>query len=420
MITYDMVKNGYEQGHIKLIESPNGDGVVCQIGDNWFYFGGATAEEYKDAELFKNDIPKEDIIKEIFDVLEEFSTEFEDEYLYYEGFLRLNGILPEAQKSDCVSLWGRLGVQINMTPEEFEVLKKNDSSAKALLVDLIKSDRCYLSGESYFPPEANEEYKLSDLDNCLEFDIDFQFLQRDDFPHANVQESPEITDLKSSVASLREQLEGVVEFEPELEPAVSKRLVIAELKLNAAIEGVNLYLDEKSIIDAEHLDCFWYGGQVGSLVYKGYTVSIEVHGDVRFKLLDDKCKETLLNYNNRNNTGAYEDAEVKALIPDDETLHKLCDEVRAVWSNNNWVEYLIFDPDGQEVDTFGWDNVLDDNVLEAFTDVRYYKEIIDDLLIEKEKESLSSLEDNIAAAESEQKAQEQGQIKSRDAHTFSL
>ena len=45
-ITKDMIKRGYEQGLIKLVIEPNMKSeVVCQIGDNWFYFGGITAEE---------------------------------------------------------------------------------------------------------------------------------------------------------------------------------------------------------------------------------------------------------------------------------------------------------------------------------------------------------------------------------------
>lgn len=89
MITFDMVRDGYEAGIIKLIESPNGDGVVCGIGDNWFYFGGMTAEEMS-VEEYCRDIPKEDFLKDIFQVLEDFRKDgdvFEDEYLYYEAFL---------------------------------------------------------------------------------------------------------------------------------------------------------------------------------------------------------------------------------------------------------------------------------------------------------------------------------------------
>ena len=174
MITFDMVKSGYNSGLIKLIVSPHNDGIVCSIGDNWFYFGGQTAEEYKDVEKYKKDIPKDDIIKSIFEVLEEFQIEFEDEYHYYEYYLRENGVVSRYDNVN-ISLWGRLGVQIDMTPEEFDIIQKNDVAARDLLVRLIKSDRCSLYGESYFPPEPNEEY----ISEELGFDIDFQPIQRE-------------------------------------------------------------------------------------------------------------------------------------------------------------------------------------------------------------------------------------------------
>lgn len=91
MITREMIKTGYETGLVNLIVSPHGDGIACAIGDNWFYFGGATAEEFPSVEEYKNAIPVDDIVSEIFSVLDEDfkdSPEFEDEYLYYESFLR--------------------------------------------------------------------------------------------------------------------------------------------------------------------------------------------------------------------------------------------------------------------------------------------------------------------------------------------
>lgn len=92
MITLEMLKKGYEQGVVRLIDSPNGDGVVCGIGDNWFYFGGFRTEGVSVEEYCK-DIPFEEILDEIFNVLEDFRKEgdvFEDEYLYYEAFLNEN------------------------------------------------------------------------------------------------------------------------------------------------------------------------------------------------------------------------------------------------------------------------------------------------------------------------------------------
>lgn len=94
MITLDMVRAGYELGIINLINGSAvyGDGVVCSIGDNWFYFGGYTAESYDSPDEYKKDFPAEEIITDIFNVLEDFSScgakEFKDEYLYYEAHLK--------------------------------------------------------------------------------------------------------------------------------------------------------------------------------------------------------------------------------------------------------------------------------------------------------------------------------------------
>ena len=89
-ITKDMVIRGYNQHLINLILSPNGDGIACQIGDNWFYFGGSTAEEYDNVAEYKEIMLTSDIIKEIYDVLCELKTEFADEYLYYYYYLMEN------------------------------------------------------------------------------------------------------------------------------------------------------------------------------------------------------------------------------------------------------------------------------------------------------------------------------------------
>lgn len=90
IITKNMVIEGYNQGLIKLILSPNGDGITCQIGDNWFYFGGITAEDYNDIEAYKKAIPALDIVKEIYITLKEFEEIYEDEYLYYYYYLKEN------------------------------------------------------------------------------------------------------------------------------------------------------------------------------------------------------------------------------------------------------------------------------------------------------------------------------------------
>lgn len=104
-ITLEMVRNAFEVGLIRLILSPNGDGIACKIGELWFYFGGTTAEEYDSVAAFLQDIPTEDIVSDIFTVLEAFrqdgesgEVEFAEEYAYYCCYLQENGIVPGPTK----------------------------------------------------------------------------------------------------------------------------------------------------------------------------------------------------------------------------------------------------------------------------------------------------------------------------------
>ena len=45
MITLEQITAGMEHGDIAVVDSPNGDGAVCQIGEYTFYFGGQEAED---------------------------------------------------------------------------------------------------------------------------------------------------------------------------------------------------------------------------------------------------------------------------------------------------------------------------------------------------------------------------------------
>ena len=90
-ITRKMIEKAYEEGLIKIIDSPHDDGAVCKIGEYWFYFGGETAEEMTASEYVSN-VPKEDIINEITTVLDDFYGDetFEDEYDYYFAIINHN------------------------------------------------------------------------------------------------------------------------------------------------------------------------------------------------------------------------------------------------------------------------------------------------------------------------------------------
>ena len=89
MITKEKIKMGLADGVVKLVTNPTFEtGTVCQIGENWFYFGGETADDMSPDEYIAK-IPTSDIVREIYDVLDDFknSGEFMDEYLYYDRVL---------------------------------------------------------------------------------------------------------------------------------------------------------------------------------------------------------------------------------------------------------------------------------------------------------------------------------------------
>lgn len=90
-ITAKEVRAGFESGIINLIDAEEyfGDGVACKIGSgtlsNWFYFAGHEGELMTAKEYLQN-VPMDDIVNEIVDVLEDFQDgdEFDhDEWLFY-------------------------------------------------------------------------------------------------------------------------------------------------------------------------------------------------------------------------------------------------------------------------------------------------------------------------------------------------
>lgn len=101
MISATQIKNGIATGVVHFIVDPNlGSGTVCAIGDNWFYFGGETAEQESPSEYLEH-VPVDDIVREIMAVLSDFLVDedtFGDEYKYYEA------VLKEAGRSRLLSL----------------------------------------------------------------------------------------------------------------------------------------------------------------------------------------------------------------------------------------------------------------------------------------------------------------------------
>lgn len=89
MITKKKIEDGIREGLVTFKVDPNMEyGTVCCIGDWWFYFGGFSAEEMNSSEYIAC-TPQEDIVREIFDTLDDFRNdeELRDEYDYYDHIL---------------------------------------------------------------------------------------------------------------------------------------------------------------------------------------------------------------------------------------------------------------------------------------------------------------------------------------------
>lgn len=124
MITKEMVRDGIHDGSIRFVKDPNMEhGTVCQIGGGWFCFGGETAEGMQPEEYLRA-VPSEDIVSEVYDMLEAFRVsveEFEDEYAYYEAYLierwsASNMDTLQTRDAKLEQLWGEFA-DIPMNPE---------------------------------------------------------------------------------------------------------------------------------------------------------------------------------------------------------------------------------------------------------------------------------------------------------------
>ena len=104
MITREMVRRGYETGLITLADAPDGDEVVCRIGDCWFYFWNGDHGLSETKESFIRNFTKDEIIEAIWQGLETFHElwgQLRMEYEYYDAILR--GELRMKQQKDCLS-----------------------------------------------------------------------------------------------------------------------------------------------------------------------------------------------------------------------------------------------------------------------------------------------------------------------------
>lgn len=169
MITKDLIARGLDEGIIRFVIDPNMEhGTVCQIGEYWFYFGGSTAEELNPAE-YLSAVAKCELAQEVYETLESFrkdGAELADVYRYYEAYLN--------ERIGDRKLWMRLGVVLNITPKEADViLGDNEDAACEAIQHVIETGRFRAEGDSYIPEETIRNFNQTYGTNYKGADIGF-------------------------------------------------------------------------------------------------------------------------------------------------------------------------------------------------------------------------------------------------------
>ena len=142
--------------------------------------------------------------------------------------------------------------------------------------------------------------------------------------------------------------------------------------------GVKITITD--LIDKDHLNCIWYGGEVGFIeTPSGYTITIGAYGDIR---LYGFIKSEPIDIKDKSNSGSvYHEIGDKV---NDKRLHKLLwsdkENNYLEYENNNWFEVDLISPDGEWIDLCYADNVLDDDLLDCFLDIETYLEYVEDVI----------------------------------------
>lgn len=152
-----------------------------------------------------------------------------------------------------------------------------------------------------------------------------------------------------------------------------KRLL--DIKRQGEKYGVEINITD--LIDKDHLDCTWYGGEVGTIKYDGYTITIGAYGDIRLCGMVDG---EIIDIKDKHNGGSAYDV-LGSKVDDDRLDALLTGYVDGndylVFENNNWFEVNVISPDGQWIDFCGADNVLDNNLLDCFNNIEDYFQYVE-------------------------------------------
>ena len=170
-----------------------------------------------------------------------------------------------------------------------------------------------------------------------------------------------------------------------------------QMEASAKELGVELLTKPDTFIDDDHLDCVWYGGYIGGLKYKGYELSLEVHGEV---VICGVVNGEDFEYVNRLNTGAMNMAasdHLRTAFKSDAELNEAIQNESIELTANNWIEAFVQDPSGYWSEGVVVDET--DNVLDACSDVSGWVSWLKENFIQNEEQKATPLDQQISSAE---------------------
>jgi hypothetical protein len=183
-ITKEMISHSYKQGVVRLTTdtefyappAANDDvGVVCAIGDSWFYFGGEEAETSTVKEYTAN-IPEESIITQIHDTILSLAKDWDlngDECMYYYTYIKEH-LTPDPTNAACLTL-------------RFEVKRKRSSVTQGSVDVYCNGEKVADFGDNIQLIEDGETYYGSLIGNWASKTPDINFIRSTLFhPHDDI------------------------------------------------------------------------------------------------------------------------------------------------------------------------------------------------------------------------------------------
>lgn len=157
---------------------------------------------------------------------------------------------------------------------------------------------------------------------------------------------------------------------------------LADIKKQEETLGVEISMTTPH--DKDHLDSFWYGGEVGTIRFPetGSVVVISANGDIDiFAHINGEDLE----FRDKNNGGtAFKELgnildDCSLIDPPPSERLSTCEDDGSyiIWDNNNWFEANVITADGTFIDMSLTDNILEGDLLDCFLDAEEYKELVD-------------------------------------------